>query len=100
MEVLESVSHSELDDVIEKVLDAVEKQPCKCSTVSFRDTLYVFFGVFGARQPTATLCLCVYLKCLRVLTKVCFLTVTSSMIELSVTESAVQDCSQSCDEAM
>ncbi|KAM4543263.1 DNA polymerase epsilon subunit 2 isoform 2-T2 [Odontesthes bonariensis] len=53
VEVLESVSHSELDDVVEKVLDAVEKQP-----------------------------------------------LTSSMIELSVAESAVQDCSQSCDEAI
>lgn len=29
MEVLESVDSSELDDVVEKVLDAVEKQPCK-----------------------------------------------------------------------
>uniref|UniRef100_A0AAQ4RE53 DNA polymerase epsilon subunit 2 n=1 Tax=Gasterosteus aculeatus aculeatus TaxID=481459 RepID=A0AAQ4RE53_GASAC len=51
VEVLESVSASELDDVMEKVLDAVEKQP-----------------------------------------------LSSSMIELSVVESAVQDCTQSCDE--
>lgn len=29
VEVLESVSPSELDDIIEKVLDAVEKQPRK-----------------------------------------------------------------------
>lgn len=35
VEVLESVNPSELDDVIERVLDAVEKQPCKyCSTTS------------------------------------------------------------------
>lgn len=31
LEVLESVSPIELDDVIEKVLDAVEKQPCTLS---------------------------------------------------------------------
>lgn len=31
VEVLESVNPSELDDIIEKVLDAVEKQPCKYS---------------------------------------------------------------------
>lgn len=30
----------------------------------------------------------------------CFTTVSSSMIELSVVESAVQDCTQSCDETM
>uniref|UniRef100_A0AAY4BST2 DNA polymerase epsilon subunit n=1 Tax=Denticeps clupeoides TaxID=299321 RepID=A0AAY4BST2_9TELE len=53
VEVLESVSELELDDVIEKILDAVEKQP-----------------------------------------------LSSSMIELSVVESAVQDCSQSCDETI
>uniref|UniRef100_A0A3B3ZDY2 DNA polymerase epsilon subunit B N-terminal domain-containing protein n=1 Tax=Periophthalmus magnuspinnatus TaxID=409849 RepID=A0A3B3ZDY2_9GOBI len=53
VEVLESVDMSELDDVIERVLDAVEKQP-----------------------------------------------LLSSMIELSVLESAVQDCTQSCNEAM
>uniref|UniRef100_A0A672HCA2 DNA polymerase epsilon subunit n=1 Tax=Salarias fasciatus TaxID=181472 RepID=A0A672HCA2_SALFA len=53
VEVLESVSSSELEDVIEKVLDAVEKQP-----------------------------------------------LSSNMIELSVVENAVQDCSQSCDEAI
>lgn len=29
-----------------------------------------------------------------------FTTVSSSMIEQSVVESAVQDCTQSCDEAM
>lgn len=29
VEALESVNASELDDIIEKVLDAVEKQPCK-----------------------------------------------------------------------
>lgn len=33
VEVLEAVSPSELDDVIERVLDAVEKQPCKYSAV-------------------------------------------------------------------
>ncbi|TMS21689.1 DNA polymerase epsilon subunit 2 [Larimichthys crocea] len=53
VEVLESVNSSELDDVIERVLDAVEKQP-----------------------------------------------LSSSMIELSVVESAVQDCTQSCDETI
>uniref|UniRef100_A0AAQ6ANL1 DNA polymerase epsilon subunit n=1 Tax=Amphiprion ocellaris TaxID=80972 RepID=A0AAQ6ANL1_AMPOC len=53
VEVLESVSHTELDDVIERVLDAVEKQPLSCS-----------------------------------------------MIELSVVEVAVQDCTQSCDETI
>ncbi|XP_046874351.1 DNA polymerase epsilon subunit 2 isoform X1 [Hypomesus transpacificus] len=51
IEVLESVSPLELDDVIERVLDAVEKQP-----------------------------------------------LSSNMIELPVVETAVQDCSQSCDE--
>uniref|UniRef100_A0A7N8WW56 DNA polymerase epsilon subunit n=1 Tax=Mastacembelus armatus TaxID=205130 RepID=A0A7N8WW56_9TELE len=34
VEVLESVSPSELEDVIERVLDAVEKQPCKYNEVS------------------------------------------------------------------
>lgn len=29
VEVLESVNPSELEDVVERVLDAVEKQPCK-----------------------------------------------------------------------
>ncbi|XP_036398745.1 DNA polymerase epsilon subunit 2 [Megalops cyprinoides] len=53
VEVLESVSPVDLDDVIEKVLDAVEKQP-----------------------------------------------LSSSMIELSVVETAVQECSQSCDETI
>uniref|UniRef100_A0AAR2IUB4 DNA polymerase epsilon subunit n=1 Tax=Pygocentrus nattereri TaxID=42514 RepID=A0AAR2IUB4_PYGNA len=53
VEVLESVSEVELDDVVERILDAVEKQP-----------------------------------------------LTSSMIELSVAETAVQDCSQSCDETI
>ncbi|KAJ3613886.1 hypothetical protein NHX12_020130 [Muraenolepis orangiensis] len=51
VEVLESVNPTELEDVIEKILDAVEKQP-----------------------------------------------LSSAMIELSVMETAVQDCSQSCDE--
>ncbi|XP_049595515.1 DNA polymerase epsilon subunit 2 [Syngnathus scovelli] len=53
VESLLSVSPTELDDIIERVLDAVEKQP-----------------------------------------------LTSSMIELSVVENAVQDCFQSCDETM
>ncbi|XP_068608394.1 DNA polymerase epsilon subunit 2 [Brachionichthys hirsutus] len=53
VEVLESVSPSELDDVIERILEAVEKQP-----------------------------------------------LSSTMIELSVVESAVQDCTQSVDESM
>nr|XP_061798267.1 DNA polymerase epsilon subunit 2-like [Nerophis lumbriciformis] len=52
VEVLDSVRPSELDDIIERVLDAVEKQP-----------------------------------------------LSSSTIELSVVENAVQDCSQSCDDA-
>ncbi|CAL8273539.1 unnamed protein product [Merluccius merluccius] len=51
VEVLEPVDPNDLDDVIEKILDAVEKQP-----------------------------------------------LSSTMIELSVMETAVQDCSQSCDE--
>uniref|UniRef100_A0A8C8JP55 DNA polymerase epsilon subunit 2 n=1 Tax=Oncorhynchus tshawytscha TaxID=74940 RepID=A0A8C8JP55_ONCTS len=53
VEVLESVDELELDDVIERVMDAVEKQP-----------------------------------------------LSSSMIELAVVETAVQDCSQSCDETI
>ncbi|XP_053488734.1 DNA polymerase epsilon subunit 2 [Ictalurus furcatus] len=53
LEVLESVSEVELEDVIERILDGVEKQP-----------------------------------------------LSSSMIELSVAETAVQDCSQSCDETI
>ncbi|CAL9687055.1 unnamed protein product [Knipowitschia caucasica] len=53
VEVLEAVSVTELDDIMERVLDAVEKQP-----------------------------------------------LSSSMIELSVLESAVQDCTQSCNEAI
>uniref|UniRef100_A0A3B3QQ45 DNA polymerase epsilon subunit n=1 Tax=Paramormyrops kingsleyae TaxID=1676925 RepID=A0A3B3QQ45_9TELE len=51
VEVLSSVSELELEDVLEKVLDAVEKQP-----------------------------------------------LSSNMIELSLVEIAVQECSQSCDE--
>ncbi|KAI5101927.1 DNA polymerase epsilon subunit 2, partial [Silurus meridionalis] len=53
VEVLESVSEVELEDVIERILDGVEKQP-----------------------------------------------LSSSMVELSVAEAAVQDCSQSCDETI
>ncbi|PWA22562.1 hypothetical protein CCH79_00015177, partial [Gambusia affinis] len=53
VEVLESVDSSELDDVVEKVLDAVEKQP-----------------------------------------------LSSNMIELSVVESAVQDCTQAGDDTI
>ncbi|ROL51276.1 DNA polymerase epsilon subunit 2 [Anabarilius grahami] len=53
LQVLESVSEADLDEVLERILDAVEKQP-----------------------------------------------LSSSMIELSVAEAAVQDCSQSCDETM
>ncbi|KAL4613102.1 DNA polymerase epsilon subunit 2 [Arapaima gigas] len=53
VEVLQSVSELELDDTIERLLDAVEKQP-----------------------------LC------------------SSMVELCVVETAVQECSQSCDETI
>nr|XP_055027510.1 DNA polymerase epsilon subunit 2 isoform X2 [Misgurnus anguillicaudatus] len=53
LQVLESVSEADLDEVLERILDAVEKQP-----------------------------------------------LSSSMIELSVVEIAVQDCSQSCDETI
>ncbi|KAK3538015.1 hypothetical protein QTP70_027365 [Hemibagrus guttatus] len=53
VEALEAVSEVELEDVIERILDAVEKQP-----------------------------------------------LSSSMVELSVAETAVQDCSQSCDETI
>ncbi|XP_051981220.1 DNA polymerase epsilon subunit 2 isoform X1 [Xyrauchen texanus] len=53
LQVLESVSEADLDEVLERILDAVEKQP-----------------------------------------------LSSSMIELSVAETAVQDCSQSCDETI
>ncbi|KAF5892253.1 DNA polymerase epsilon subunit 2, partial [Clarias magur] len=53
VEVLESVSDVELEDVIERILDGIEKQP-----------------------------------------------LSSNMIELSVAETAVQDCSQSCDETI
>ncbi|XP_053366159.1 DNA polymerase epsilon subunit 2 isoform X1 [Clarias gariepinus] len=53
VEVLESVSEVELEDVIERILDGIEKQP-----------------------------------------------LSSNMIELSVAETAVQDCSQSCDETI
>lgn len=41
-EVLESVNVSELEDVIEKVLDSVEKQPCKCTSVTFCKSLCIF----------------------------------------------------------
>lgn len=34
LEVLESVSETDLNDVIERILDAVEKQPCKDKTAS------------------------------------------------------------------
>ncbi|KAI2654017.1 DNA polymerase epsilon subunit 2 [Labeo rohita] len=53
LQVLESVSEADLDEVLERILDAVEKQP-----------------------------------------------LSSSMVELSVAEAAVQDCSQSCDETI
>ncbi|TSW08324.1 DNA polymerase epsilon subunit 2 [Bagarius yarrelli] len=53
VEVLEAVNEVELEDVIERILDEVEKQP-----------------------------------------------LSSSMVELSVAEAAVQDCSQSCDETI
>nr|XP_006632293.1 PREDICTED: DNA polymerase epsilon subunit 2 [Lepisosteus oculatus] len=53
VEVLESVKEQELEDVIERILDAVEKQP-----------------------------------------------LSSNMIELAMVESAVQECSQSCDETI
>lgn len=78
VEVLESVSHSELDDIIERVLDAVEKQPCECSTA------------------------CCVLPCefFQTVTVLIFRAVSSSMIEMSVVESAVQDCTQTCDETM
>ncbi|XP_043088331.1 DNA polymerase epsilon subunit 2 [Puntigrus tetrazona] len=53
LRVLESVSEADLEEVLERILDAVEKQP-----------------------------------------------LSSSMVELSVAEAAVQDCSQSCDETI
>lgn len=42
VEVLESVSPSELEDVIEKVMDAVERQPCKWSRVGLCVSRCVF----------------------------------------------------------
>ncbi|KAK2879271.1 hypothetical protein Q8A67_020062 [Cirrhinus molitorella] len=53
LQVLESVTEADLEEVLERILDAVEKQP-----------------------------------------------LSSSMVELSVVEAAVQDCSQSCDETI
>uniref|UniRef100_A0A8C2BY21 DNA polymerase epsilon subunit 2 n=1 Tax=Cyprinus carpio TaxID=7962 RepID=A0A8C2BY21_CYPCA len=53
LRVLESVTEADLEEVLERILDAVEKQP-----------------------------------------------LGSSMVELSVLEAAVQDCSQSCDETI
>uniref|UniRef100_A0A8C1TST2 DNA polymerase epsilon subunit n=1 Tax=Cyprinus carpio TaxID=7962 RepID=A0A8C1TST2_CYPCA len=53
LRVLESVSEADLEEVLERILDAVEKQP-----------------------------------------------LGSSMVELSVVEAAVQDCSQACDETI
>ncbi|XP_007886552.2 DNA polymerase epsilon subunit 2 [Callorhinchus milii] len=53
VEVLESVAELELEDAIERIVDAVEKQPLKCN-----------------------------------------------MIEQSMVEAAVQECSQTCDETM
>lgn len=82
---MESVSSSDLEDVMEKVLDAVEKQPCMYMT---NILLFSLFGVFIAHRVCRYQTWCV------------FPTVSSNMIELSVAESAVQDCSQSCDETM
>uniref|UniRef100_A0A3B3YGF5 DNA polymerase epsilon subunit n=1 Tax=Poecilia mexicana TaxID=48701 RepID=A0A3B3YGF5_9TELE len=57
VEVLESVDSSELDDVVEKVLDAVEKQPCKFSLMMKMSVLrvsdlavssYNVFNIIGA----------------------------------------------------
>lgn len=41
LEVLESVNATELDDIIEKVLDAVEKQPCKYRTTCLTKSPFV-----------------------------------------------------------
>lgn len=78
LEVLESVREADLNDVIERILDAVEKQP---------------------RKWAHFLCLQKYQHLLSVYT-LSLHAVSSSMIELSVVEIAVQDCSQSCDETM
>lgn len=96
VEVLESVNPSELDEIIERVLDAVEKQPCKYS----KDQC-LQITVFNAQSAKCkTFCLCIWLECFYVVAIMCFPTVSSSMIELPVVESAVQDCTQSCDETM
>ena len=83
VEVLESVNPSELEDVIEKILDAVEKQPRKSRLAMI------------SRKYLICICDVLYNDVL-----ICIATVSSSMIELSVMETAVQDCSQSCDENM
>lgn len=85
VEVMESVSSSDLEDVMEKVLDAVEKQPCMYMT--------------NILLPAYLACLLINV-CLSTRPDSVFPTVSSNMIELSVAESAVQDCSQSCDETM
>lgn len=41
---MKSVSPSELEDVIEKVLDAVEKQPCRWCIMCLSDTFATFVG--------------------------------------------------------
>lgn len=82
---MESVSSSDLEDVMEKVLDAVEKQPCMYMTNTLLSAYLACLLI--------TVCLGTRPDCV-------FPTVSSNMIELSVAESAVQDCSQSCDETM
>ena len=81
VEILESVNPNELEDVIEKILDAVEKQPRK-SRLSMICLKHV--------------CICDAYNDVQIF----IATVSSSMIELNVMETAVQDCSQSCDENM
>uniref|UniRef100_A0A4W6EPJ1 DNA polymerase epsilon subunit n=1 Tax=Lates calcarifer TaxID=8187 RepID=A0A4W6EPJ1_LATCA len=55
VEVLESVSPSDLDDVLERVLDAVEKQPCTYSTVQFSQSLSDR-SVFNAQSTVCSTC--------------------------------------------
>lgn len=59
MEVLESVNPSELDDIVEKVLDAVEKQPCKYNHTT---------GLY--RSAALNVLLCLSKVCLQVVTTV------------------------------
>ncbi len=58
MEVLESVSPSELDDVVERVLDAVEKQPCKYNMNTTDRSVMTVQSVCAALY----VCFCVFLN--------------------------------------